>query len=106
MARSTTPRPTLRRRSRHSSIRNIEVEPVESGPSSGDAAVAADDDAAAARILGVTRVPVDARERLRMIEQAAYYRAEHRGFETGHEVEDWLAAEREIDALLLRSAPA
>jgi len=28
---------------------------------------------------------------------AAYYRAERRGFLPGHEQEDWLAAEREID---------
>lgn len=33
-----------------------------------------------------------------MIAEAAYYRAEKRGFEAGHEVEDWLAAEREIAA--------
>jgi hypothetical protein len=35
-----------------------------------------------------------------MIEQAAYLRAERRGFAPGSEVEDWLAAEREVDALL------
>jgi len=35
-----------------------------------------------------------------MIQDAAYYRAEKRGFAPGHEHEDWLAAEREIDAWL------
>jgi hypothetical protein len=35
-----------------------------------------------------------------MIEQAAYLRAERRGFAPGSEVEDWLAAEAEVDALL------
>lgn len=35
-----------------------------------------------------------------MIAESAYYRAEARGFEAGHELEDWLAAEREIDLLL------
>jgi hypothetical protein len=30
------------------------------------------------------------------IEQEAYYRAERRGFAPGHELEDWLAAEREL----------
>jgi len=35
-----------------------------------------------------------------MIEQAAYLRAERRGFVPGGEVEDWLAAEAEVDALL------
>ena len=37
-----------------------------------------------------------------MIAQAAYLRAERRGFSGGHEKEreDWLAAEAEVDALL------
>jgi hypothetical protein len=35
-----------------------------------------------------------------MIAEAAYLRAERRGFAPGGEVEDWLAAEREVDALL------
>ncbi len=35
-----------------------------------------------------------------MIAVAAYYRAEHRGFDGGDSVGDWLAAEVEIDALL------
>jgi hypothetical protein len=34
-----------------------------------------------------------------MIAERAYYRAEKRGFVPGHELEDWLAAEREIVAL-------
>jgi hypothetical protein len=36
-------------------------------------------------------------ERRRMIERAAYLRAESRNFVAGHEVEDWMAAEAEID---------
>jgi Protein of unknown function (DUF2934) len=39
--------------------------------------------------------PSSSREAL--IATAAYYRAQKRGFQPGHEVEDWLAAEREID---------
>ena len=31
-----------------------------------------------------------------MIEEAAYYLAEKRGFEPGHELEDWLQAEAQI----------
>jgi hypothetical protein len=31
-----------------------------------------------------------------MIADAAYFRAEKRGFEAGHEIEDWLVAEDEI----------
>jgi hypothetical protein len=32
-----------------------------------------------------------------MIADGAYYRAEARGFATGYELEDWLAAEAEVD---------
>jgi len=35
-----------------------------------------------------------------MIAEGAYLRAERRGFAPGFEVEDWLAAEAEVDALL------
>jgi hypothetical protein len=35
-----------------------------------------------------------------MISEAAYLRAEQRGFVSGYELEDWLLAEREVDALL------
>jgi hypothetical protein len=38
--------------------------------------------------------------RYRMICEAAYLRAERRGFTPGGEVEDWLAAEEEVDRLL------
>jgi hypothetical protein len=35
-----------------------------------------------------------------MIAEAAYLRAERRGFAPGNEHEDWLAAEAEVDRLL------
>jgi hypothetical protein len=38
-------------------------------------------------------------ERQRFIAEAAYYRAERRGFAPGHDVEDWLAAESELEML-------
>lgn len=41
-------------------------------------------------------------ERHRLIAETAYYRASQRGFSGGAEVEDWLAAEAEIDNKLLR----
>jgi hypothetical protein len=34
------------------------------------------------------------------IAEAAYFRSQHRGFIPGHELEDWLAAEEEIDQRL------
>ena len=37
-------------------------------------------------------------ERHRRISDLAYRRAEMRGFAPGHEQEDWLEAEREVDA--------
>lgn len=54
------------------------LSPAASGPGSG----------AAAREDG----------RLRYIRFRAYLKAQGRGFTPGHEVEDWLEAEREIDA--------
>lgn len=38
----------------------------------------------------------DSNERKRRIAEAAYYRAERRGFASGFELEDWLAAEEEV----------
>ena len=34
------------------------------------------------------------------IAQSAYFIAKHRGFVPGHELEDWLQAENEVDARL------
>lgn len=47
-----------------------------------------------------TGITVSEEARRAMIQQAAYLRAERRGFPSGGEVEDWLAAEAEVDALL------
>ena len=43
-------------------------------------------------------------ERHSMIAEAAYYQAEKRGFQSGHEILDWLEAEKEIDKLLGKAA--
>ena len=43
---------------------------------------------------------IDPEWRHTMISQAAYYLSERRGFERGLELEDWLAAEKTIDAEL------
>jgi hypothetical protein len=42
------------------------------------------------------------RPRDAMIADAAYFRSSQRGFEPGHEVDDWLAAESDIDVALAR----
>ena len=39
-----------------------------------------------------------------MIAEAAYFRAENRGFAEGDPVQDWLEAEREIDGMLNEGA--
>lgn len=46
------------------------------------------------------RTQVSEDTRRGMIAEAAYLRAERRGFAPGGEHEDWMAAEREVDALL------
>jgi hypothetical protein len=43
--------------------------------------------------------PIDSEAKWLMIAEAAYYCAENRGFEPGHELEDWLEAEARIDLL-------
>jgi hypothetical protein len=46
-----------------------------------------------------------AAQRAERIAKRAYEIAEQRGFAPGAEMEDWLAAEREIDAAPVRQAP-
>lgn len=44
------------------------------------------------------KIQIGPEERARLIAEAAYFRAQQRGFTEGDPTEDWLAAEREIDA--------
>ncbi len=46
---------------------------------------------------------IAAEERWRLIAETAYLRAEQRGFEHGDPINDWLEAEREVDARLKRA---
>jgi hypothetical protein len=55
------------------------------------------------KIESLTRF-VGPEHRAALIAEAAFFRAEKRGFAPGSEVEDWLAAEAEVDATLLRGA--
>ena len=41
-----------------------------------------------------------------MVAEAAFYRAQKRGFVPGRELDDWLAAEAEISAYFLEQEPA
>jgi len=71
--------------------------PAEKAPVRRRAAASVTPAAGSGASTGIT-VSEDARRA--MIAQAAYLRAERRGFAPGSEVEDWLAAEAEVDALL------
>jgi hypothetical protein len=46
---------------------------------------------------------MSAEPRHKMIEKAAYYRAERRSFQDGDPVADWLSSEKEVDELLIRN---
>lgn len=56
------------------------------------------DPPATAKAAAPVRVSSDARRA--MIAEAAFLRAERRGFAPGSEEDDWLSAEKEVDALL------
>ncbi len=49
---------------------------------------------------------IDPEHRRALIAQAAYFRAERRSFAPGHEAEDWLAAEIEVDTALTVGIPS
>ncbi len=55
---------------------------------------------AAATAPAVTEVEISPEARRGMIAEAAYLRAERRGFVPGYELEDWISAESEVDSLL------
>jgi hypothetical protein len=51
--------------------------------------------------LQMRRTPRISEDRTACIAEAAYFMAMHRGFSPGHELENWLAAEKEVDARLI-----
>jgi hypothetical protein len=55
-----------------------------------------DTKAAAPRRASNIRADASPEEIRRLIAEAAYYRAMERGFEPGHELEDWIEAESEV----------
>jgi len=55
---------------------------------------------------GAGQVAVTPEQRYHMIAEAAYYRAERRGFGSGDPARDWLEAEAEIDRILQSGASA
>jgi hypothetical protein len=115
MPRESAPRPTLRRRARHSSIRSIDPDPSEPGqaqaatPHEHAAPEATAPEATAhdapPHVPRVTPAALDPWERRQLIARAAYFRAERRGFSPDRAIDDWLEAEREFDATRAETAP-
>lgn len=46
--------------------------------------------------------PISAQELQRLVAEAAYYRAQRRGFAPGYELQDWIEAEAEVNKLMGR----
>jgi Protein of unknown function (DUF2934) len=98
--RPTEPRPT---ESRAAEPRRAAEEKVAPAPAPAPPRVRAKSTAPRVRKKAVkapAQVTISEDVRRGMIAEGAYLRAERRGFTTGHEEEDWLAAEAEVDALL------
>ena len=51
----------------------------------------------------VAQTLIEPNVRHAMITEAAYFRAQRRGFAPGHEIDDWLAAEIEVDTALMNT---
>jgi hypothetical protein len=95
-ARATKNRTTPARRS---GVAPIAAKPEATALAEPAAPAALVPPAAPARLVATARPPTP-QERDSRIAIAAYFNAEHRGFAAGHELEDWLAAEAEVDAEL------
>ena len=48
------------------------------------------------------KTPISTDDRLRMVAEAAYFRALHRAFQGGDINDDWYRAEKEIDAVIAK----
>jgi hypothetical protein len=69
------------------------------------AAPVATDDTAAETQAPARVAEADVSRRQAMIAEAAYFRAEQRNFESGYELDDWCAAESDVDSSLARPTP-
>lgn len=75
------------------------VEATRKAPASEAATAARRDVSIRSAALSARTATMAGEDRRRLIAEAAYFRAEQRGFAPGRELEDWLAAEIEVDAL-------
>ncbi len=51
---------------------------------------------------GAHQQDIGPEERARMVAEAAYYRAQRRGFQQGDQTTDWYEAEKEVEVILSR----
>ncbi|MGZ8172295.1 MULTISPECIES: DUF2934 domain-containing protein [Methylobacter] len=49
--------------------------------------------------------PVNLPDCYTKIAELAFYKAENRGFEPGHELDDWIEAEREFNEMIAKNTP-
>lgn len=52
-----------------------------------------------------TSTPIDLPDCYTRIAELAFYKAEKRGFEPGHELDDWIEAEWEIKEVIIKNMP-
>lgn len=86
--------------SSHSSAQNLPQGKLNPGKGTEKKTKSSDVAAPRSGMASMTKLgaKISREERLRMIEEAAYYRAEQRGFNGGNETQDWLDAEAEINS--------
>lgn len=96
MDQSTPPRSSAQKmpQGKHNSGKGTERKAKTPDTASSQATANVDTRSTMAKL--AAKIPSE--QRLRMIEEAAYYRAEQRGFCGGDEMQDWLDAESEINS--------
>jgi Protein of unknown function (DUF2934) len=77
-------------------VTNVRAEPSSTAELASLRTSITDERLAAGFKLSRTHNPLNAKHRHQQIAEAAYYRAEARGFAPGFEVNDWLAAARTL----------
>jgi len=55
--------------------------------------------------IGGSFTPVNLPDCYTKIAELAFYKAEIRGFEPGHELDDWIEAEREFNEMIAKNTP-
>lgn len=80
-------------------VRRIEQPEARQTPSASPPPMTAGKAAAGQIAQAESSLNLAGEDRRQLIAEAAYFRAEQRGFHPGAELDDWLAAEIEIDAL-------